>query len=232
MSTSGSAPTALIVHAHPEPQSFSTAQMTTAAQALRDAGYRVDILDLYSDAWAPVLDREEFAPVAGHFKPQAEQLRAVKGRTLDPAVQAHLDRVLAADLLVLSFPLWWFSLPAILKGWVDRVFVTGGVFGGDYGVFDDAALVGKRAMLLLTTGGSSESFRPGGAYGSLDDFLFHIHRGMLEFVGYRVLDPVATHAPARMTDEERRAALTAVTERFDALATQASSSLSSASPLA
>jgi NAD(P)H dehydrogenase (quinone) len=212
MSTFSAAPVALIVHAHPEPHSFSTAQMTAAAQVLRDGGYRVDVLDLYSDGWAPVLAREEFAPVEGHFKPQAEQQRAVREGTLDAAVKAGLDRLLAADLLVLSFPLWWFSLPAILKGWVDRVFVRGAVFGGDHGLFGDAALAGKRAMLLFTTGGSSESFRPGGAYGPMDDFLFHIHRGMLEFVGYRVLDPVITHAPARMTDRERAAALDAVRE--------------------
>ncbi|WP_255954860.1 NAD(P)H-dependent oxidoreductase [Streptomyces odontomachi] len=212
MSTFDAAPTALIVHAHPEPRSFTTAQMTTAAQALRDAGYRVDVLDLYADAWAPTLARDEFAPVEGHFKPQAEQMRAVKDGTLDAAVQAHLDRLLAADLLVLSFPMWWFSLPAILKGWVDRVFVMGGVFGGDHGIFGDAALAGKRAMLLFTTGGSGESFRPGGGYGSMDDFLFHIHRGMLEFTGFQVLDPVITHAPARMTGQERAAALDAVRE--------------------
>jgi NAD(P)H dehydrogenase (quinone) len=212
MSTLDAAPTALIVHAHPEPHSYSTAQMATAAQALRDAGHRVDVLDLYADGWAPVLAREEFAPADGPFKPQAEQMRAVKDGTLDAAVKAHLDRLLAADLLVLSFPMWWFSLPAILKGWVDRVFVMGGVFGGDYGLFGDAALAGKQAMLLLTTGGPSESFRPGGAFGPMDDFLFHIHRGMLEFVGYQALDPVVTYGPAHMTDQERAAALEAVRE--------------------
>ncbi|GHE85443.1 NAD(P)H dehydrogenase [Streptomyces spiralis] len=212
MSTFDAAPVALIVHAHPEPHSFSTAQMTTAARTLREAGYRVDVLDLYAEGWAPVLDRQEFAPVVGHFKPQAEQMRAVKDGSLDTTVGEHLDRLLAADLLVLSFPMWWFSLPAILKGWIDRVFVMGGVFGGDHGLFDDAALAGKRAMLLLTTGGSSESFRPGGALGPMNEFLFHIHRGMLEFVGYQVLDPVVTYGPAHMTDQERTAALDTVRE--------------------
>ncbi|PWI44976.1 NAD(P)H-dependent oxidoreductase [Streptomyces sp. ICBB 8177] len=210
MSSIDAAPVALIVHAHPEPQSFSTAQMATAAQTLREAGYRVDILDLYAEEWAPILDRHEFGPTEGHFKPQAEQMRAVKDGTLDAAVRDHLDRLLAADLLILSFPLWWFSLPAILKGWIDRVFVMGGVFGGDHGLFADAALAGKRAMLLLTTGGASESFQSGGTLGPMSDFLFHIHRGMLEFVGFQVLDPVVTYAPARMTVEARAAALAAV----------------------
>ncbi|MEV4002401.1 NAD(P)H-dependent oxidoreductase [Actinomadura sp. NPDC049753] len=222
MSTSDVAPLALIVHAHPEPRSFSTAQMTTAAQALREAGYRVDVLDLYSDAWAPTLARDDFPPVEGHFKPQAEQMRAVREGTLDATVQAHLDRLLAADLLVLSFPLWWFSLPAILKGWVDRVFAMGAVFGGDYGLFGDAALAGKRAMLLFTTGGPSEMFQPG-VFGSMDDFLFHIRRGMLEFVGYRVLDPVVTYGPAHMTDQERAAALEAVRESVTLIAAEPTS---------
>ncbi|GAA4300192.1 NAD(P)H-dependent oxidoreductase [Actinomadura luteofluorescens] len=217
MSTSDAAPVALIVHAHPEPHSFSTAQMTTAAQALRDAGYRVDVLDLYSDAWAPTLARDDFASAEGYFKPQAEQMRAVKDGTLDATVQAHLDRLLDADLLVLSFPLWWFSLPAILKGWVDRVFAMGAVFGGDYGLFGDAALAGKRAMLLFTTGGPSEMFQPG-IFGSMDDFLFHIHRGMLEFVGYQVLDPVITYGPAHMVDQERAAALEMVQESITRIA--------------
>ncbi|MFF6913043.1 NAD(P)H-dependent oxidoreductase [Streptomyces sp. NPDC012466] len=210
MSTFDAAPSALIVHAHPEPRSFSSAQMTAAARSLGEAGYRVDILDLYAEGWAPVLARDEFPPVDGPFKPQAEQLRAVEEGTLDAAVREHLDRLLAADLLVLSFPMWWFSLPAVLKGWVDRVFVMGGVFGGAHGLFGEAALAGKRAMLLFTTGGAGESFRPGGAFGPMDAFLFHIHRGMLEFVGFEVLDPVITYGPARMTDEERAAALEAV----------------------
>lgn len=207
MSTFGGVPTALIVHAHPEPRSFSTAQMTTAARTLNGAGYHVDVLDLYAEGWAPVLRREQFTSTEDRFKPQAEQVRAVREGTLDREVEAHLQRLLAADLLVLSFPMWWFSMPAVLKGWVDRVFVMGGVFGGEHGFFEDAALTGRRAMLLFTTGGSAEAFEPGGAFGPMDDFLFHIHRGMLEFVGYEVLDPVVTHKPVRMTDEERGVAL-------------------------
>ncbi|MEU2878439.1 NAD(P)H-dependent oxidoreductase, partial [Streptomyces sp. NPDC007070] len=221
MSTFPAAPTALIVHAHPEPHSFSTAQMTAAARTLSDAGYRVEIVDLYAEGWAPVLGRDEFAPVDGPFKPQAEQLRAVADGTLDATVRAHLDRLLAADLLVLSFPLWWFSLPAVLKGWIDRVFVMGGVFGGQHGLFEQAALAGRRAMLLVTTGGSRESFQPGGMLGAMDDFLFHIHRGMLEFVGYRVLAPVITYGPAHLTEEERAAALDAVRESVALVAADA-----------
>jgi NAD(P)H dehydrogenase (quinone) len=219
MMETNSRPMALIVKAHPEPESFSSVQTDVAAETLRQHGYDVDVLDLYADQWQPVLDRAEFGPVNGPFKPQAEQMRAAKDGSLDPAVSAHLDRLLAADLLVLSFPLWWFSMPAILKGWVDRVFVMGAVFGGERGLFADAALAGKHAVLLLTTGGSADSFRSGGAFGSLDHFLYHIHRGMLEFVGYQVLDPVVTYGPARLDDAKRADALGKVRESFRQIAT-------------
>ncbi|WP_399498496.1 NAD(P)H-dependent oxidoreductase [Streptomyces sp. P17] len=192
--------------------------MRTAAEALKDSGYSVDVIDLYAHDWSPVLGRPEFEPVEGLFKPQAEQMRAARDGTLPVDVKTHLGPLLAADLLVLSFPLWWFSMPAILKGWIDRVFVMGEVFGGGLGLFDRAALSGKRARLLLTTGGSADAFRAeGGEFGPMDDFLFHIHRGMLEFVGYEVVPPVVTHGPARMSDEERGAALDAVRDAFAGL---------------
>lgn len=209
---------ALIVHAHPEPASFSSAQAQVARSALEGQGYAVRVVDLYAEGWNAVLDSGEFARVDGAFKPQREQWNAVKSNSLRPEVRAGVDAVLEADLLVLSFPLWWFSVPAILKGWIDRVFVMGAVFGGDLGVFEEAALAGKRAVVLATTGGEEGSFAPEGDYGDIGDFLFHVHRGMLEFVGYEVLQPVVTYGPARRGDTERAHSLRVVHEAFSAIA--------------
>lgn len=172
------------------------------------------MIDLYARGWNPVLDQSEFAPFEGAFKPQREQRNAVKNGTLSTEVQADLDAVLAADLLVLSFPMWWFSVPAILKGWIDRVFVMGATFGGDLGLFENAGLAGRQAILLTSTGGSPASFEPGGAFGDVTDFLYHVQRGMLEFVGYSVLEPVITYGPAHLSDPARTEALDAVTEAF------------------
>lgn len=207
-------PTALIVHAHPEPSSFSTAQAQSARLALEAQDYQVEFIDLYAREWNPVLNRREFTPFEGAFKPQREQLRAVEAGTLSPDVRADLDSLLRADLLVLSFPLWWFSVPAILKGWLDRVFVMGAVFGGDFGLFEQAAMVGRRAVILATTGGSSTSFESDGSFGAIDQFLFHVNRGMLEFVGYDALEPVITFGPAHLDSAARAAALDAVRDAF------------------
>ncbi|MFB9315600.1 NAD(P)H-dependent oxidoreductase [Nocardioides plantarum] len=200
---------ALIVHAHPEPDSFSSAQAAAAADQLRAQGVDLRLVDLHAEGWDPVLAREQFLDGPGYFKPQAEQLHAAAGGTLADPVRTQLDQLQEADLLVLSFPLWWFSMPAIMKGWVDRVFVMGATFGGEHGIFADGGMRHKKAMLLLTTGGSSASFAPGATdgYGDLDTFLFHIHRGMLEFVGYDVLPPVVTYGPARLTEAGRAAAI-------------------------
>jgi NAD(P)H dehydrogenase (quinone) len=203
-----------MVHAHPEPTSFSTAQAGAARESLVRQGYSVEFIDLYAKHWAPVMDRDEFAPFDGPFKPQREQWNAVKGGLLASEVQADLDAVFRADLLVLSFPLWWFSLPAILKGWIDRIFVMGGVSGGDVGVFGEAALAGRRAVVLATTGGSADAFTHDGAFGDANDFLFHIHRGMLEFVGYDALEPVITYGPAHLDDIQRAEALADVRNAF------------------
>lgn len=200
---------ALMVHAHPEPESFSSAQAAAVAKQLRSDGVQVDVIDLYGEGWDPVLSREQFLDGTSYFKPQAEQMRAVTAGTLIEPVKSHLHELEQADLLILSFPLWWFSMPAIMKGWIDRVFVMGATFGGEHGIFTEGGMRGKKAMLLLTTGGTQTAFAPGAAdgYGDLDTFLFHIHRGMLEFVGYDVLPPAITYGPARRIDEARADAL-------------------------
>ena len=223
-------PTALIVHAHPEPNSFSNAQMRSARSSLQDQGYNVKTIYLYENGWSPVLDHSEFPSASTYFKPQAEQMAAANAGTLAPDVRADLDALLDADLLVLSFPLWWFSLPAILKGWIDRVFVMGAVFGGDHGLFDQAALAGHKAVLLITTGGSPDSFGEGSRFGVLDTHLFHIHFGMLRFVGYDVLEPIVTYGPAHLDADNRKAALFAIHDAFERIATRATLPLTTPVP--
>lgn len=217
---------ALIVHAHPEPSSFSTAQARLARALLAAQGYSVEFIDLYARDWHPVLNRDEFPPFEGSFKPQREQQNAFAEGRLPAEVGEDLAKVLAADLLVLSFPLWWFSFPAILKGWLDRVFVMGAVSGGNAGVFETAALAGKQAVVLATTGGSAEMFTETGLFGASDDFLFHINRGVLEFVGFDALEPIITFGPAHLDEAQRVDALEEVGRAFDAIDERATAATS------
>ncbi|ULH14698.1 NAD(P)H-dependent oxidoreductase [Deinococcus sp. KNUC1210] len=211
-------PRALIVHAHPEAASFCTAQMQEAARTLEARGYDVQISDLYRMDWQAALDRHDFTHLpADPFKPQAEQFRAVQGGTVASDVAAELEKLLAADLLVFSFPLWWFSLPALLKGWVDRVFAMGAVYGAGVGTYDRGRFLGRRALLLFTTGGPEGAYGPQANNGDLDTVLFHIQNGMLRFVGYTVLAPVVGHSPVRISADERAAQLSRVRAAFSTL---------------
>ena len=127
-------PSALIVHAHPEASSFCAAQMHEATAALLAQGYTVELSDLYAMNWEAALDRHDFTQdIWGQFKPPLAQEQASTAKSFAPDIAAEIEKLLRADLLVFSFPMWWFSLPALLKGWVDRVFVRGTAYGGRVG---------------------------------------------------------------------------------------------------
>ncbi|MDV6375520.1 NAD(P)H-dependent oxidoreductase [Deinococcus arenicola] len=200
-------------HAHPEPGSFCAAQMCGAADTLREQGYMVEISDLYAMNWGAALDRADFMhPLEGQFKPQAEQVRAAKEGSFAPDVAAELEKLQAADLLVFSSLLWWFSLAALLKGWVDRVFTMGTVYGGGVGTYDTGLFRGRRA--LLTTGGVVEHYGPNARDGEMNVNLFHIQNGMLRFT---VLAPVISYSLVRLTREDRAAQLGRVRGAFETL---------------
>ncbi len=117
----------LIVHAHPEPQSFTTSLKTTAQQTFKKLGHRVEVSDLYAMQFSPVASKEDFLELnqPDYFNYALEQRNAAKQNLLAPDIQAEIEKVKRADLIILNFPLYWTSVPAILKGWIDRVFVSG-----------------------------------------------------------------------------------------------------------
>lgn len=214
-------PHALIVHAHPEPDSFCSAQMREAVAALLAQGYTAEVSDLYAMNWRADLNREDFTHTPpSYFKPQADQLRAATDQTFAADVDSEIAKLQRADLLVFSFPLWWFSLPALLKGWVDRVFAMGVAYGGTVGRFDTGGFVGRKAMLLFTTGSTEEMFGTRARDGELDVILFHIQHGMFYFVGYQVFAPVVSFSPVRHSDALRAAQLADVREAFSNLETR------------
>src|SRR5215510_2266414 len=113
-----------LVHAHPEPRSFSSALARTAAETLSSAGHTVAISDLYAAGFDPVSGRRNFVTVrnADYYKQQQEEMYAAEHNGFAPELEAEIRKLEQADLLIFSFPLWWFGMPGILKGWVDRTF--------------------------------------------------------------------------------------------------------------
>jgi len=205
----------LIVLAHPEPQSFNGALFDTAVSTLHEAGHHVATSDLYRMGFNPVSGRHNFTTVKdpAFLKLQVEESHASETHGFALDIEAELQKLEAADVMIWQFPLWWFGLPAILKGWVDRVFAMGRVYG--YGhIYDTGRFRDKRALLSLITGGPAEAYVPGGFNGDLDAILRPIHRGMLQFTGFSVLQPAVHWQPAHVEPAARQDWLDAWAERL------------------
>lgn len=205
----------LIVHAHPEPKSFNAALTATAVEFFKSNGDGVTVSDLYAMGFDPVSDRRNFLSVKDptYFKQQVEELHASQTDGFSPAIAREIEKLEGCDGLILQFPLWWFGLPAILKGWADRVLVMGRVYGGGKW-YDNGAFRGKRAMLSLTTGGPDAVYRSDGLNGDIQQILYPINHGILRFTGFDVLPPFIAYGPAHLDEEGRRAYLRAFRQRL------------------
>ena len=198
----------LIVHAHPEPNSFNAALTAAAVDWFSGQGDGVTVSDLYAMNFDPVSDRRNFLTTRDpvYYKQQIEEMHASQTDGFSPDITGEIEKLEACDALILQFPLWWFGLPAILKGWVDRVLVMGRIYGGGKW-YDQGVFAGKRAMLSLTTGGPEATYQPDGLNGAIHRILFPINHGILRFTGFDVLPPFIAYAPAHLNDEQRRSDL-------------------------
>ena len=202
---------ALIVHAHPEPASFNAALRDTAARTLTERGAEVVVSDLYAQRFEAVAGRDDFLEL---HSPERlgyvhEQRRATASRGYAADILTEQDRLAAADLVIFQFPLWWYAVPAILKGWADRV-LTHGFAYTDERQFDRGLLRGKRAMLSITTGGTAEELEADSAHtGTIEQLLKPFAGGVLSFVGMTVLPPFIVHAVGSLTPKARIEALDA-----------------------
>lgn len=190
-------PTAHIVYAHFESKSFVRAMRDVVTSTLAEQGYRVTCSDLYAQGFDPVAKAEDFTQRRDpeYLVYSLEQRHAIECQALAPDIAAEVEAVKNADLLVFVFPVFWFSVPAILKGWIDRVFLSGLFYGGRR-VYDRGGMVGKRAMVVTSLGGREHMFGQHSIHGEIRGMLRHVLQGSLAYVGYEVLEPfVAYHVP-------------------------------------
>jgi NAD(P)H dehydrogenase (quinone) len=208
----------LIVHAHHEPASFNGAMTREAREALLAGGHEVIVSDLHAMRFDPVSDRRNFTSCwnAELLKQQDEETLASRVGGYVPELQAEMDKLAWCDALILQFPLWWFGMPAILKGWVDRVFAVGRAYGNRRW-FDRGVFAGKLAMCSLTVGGLEEIYSGQGINGPIAGILHPIHHGILAFTGFAVVEPFVVYGPSRMSQQARQACLARYRERVLAL---------------
>ena len=175
----------LIVYAHPNPASFSHALLDTLKAAYEQAGHAVVVRDLYALGFDPVLKGADF--------------QAFKAGSPPADIAAEQAHVAWADVITVIHPVWWTGLPAILKGWVDRVLSFGFAFtygeGGPEGL-----LTGKQALLVSCHGTPSEYYTNG---------MHHALRqtsdvGIFAFCGLEVVDHLFFGAVPSVDDATRK----------------------------
>ncbi|NMR21362.1 NAD(P)H-dependent oxidoreductase [Cellulomonas fimi] len=215
---------ALIVYAHPEPTSFSAAMLRVAREALEGAGHEVEVSDLYAEGFDPTAGRHDFLDVADpdRFHYQSEQAHAAATGTFAPDIVREQERVARADLLLFVFPLWWGGVPAILKGWFDRVLAYG--FAYEDGMrYETGFFRGRRGLLGVVTGGTRHRFSSGGSYGAIEQVLWPTQHCMIEYLGLTTFEPFVAYAAPRVDDAQRAAYLDQWRERvLDAAADELS----------
>ena len=185
--------TAHIVLAHPEAKSFNGYLSGITEKTLTSGGARVTVSDLYRMDFDPREGAHHYATLSNPdaFHAQTEQrFNAQNGGT--PAdVEAEIERLLACDLLVVHFPLWWFGMPAILKGWMDRVFVYGRMYRSAER-YDKGVCAGKKMIACVTTGASEESCSHNGREGDTQLHLWPILFAF-RYLGFSVYEPEVFH---------------------------------------
>jgi NAD(P)H dehydrogenase (quinone) len=182
-----------IVLAHPEPQSFNGHLAQEARSALEAAGWQVSQTDLYAGGFDPCEGPQHYRDRVdpARFDAQREQRHASDADALPAFVVEELQRLDAADLLILQYPMWWHMPPAILKGWFDRVFAYGDVYTARRR-FETGRFATRRALLSVTVGTSPATYEHNGRSGDISLMLWPVEF-TLAYVGYEILAPFVAY---------------------------------------
>lgn len=133
----------LVVYCHPNPHSLMAAARDRAVAGLTVAGHEVRLTDLYADGFVPEMT--------------AQERRTHREPGIGPDLQRYADDIVWAEILVLVYPTWWSGMPAMLKGWFDRVWVSGVAWEmGETDRRPTGRLRQIRRLVVVTSHGSSK----------------------------------------------------------------------------
>ena len=204
-----------IVYWHAEERSFNHAMLETAVTTLHECGHAVKVSDLKKMNFDPVVSRKSFTSVKNSqvFNPVQEAIFAAENNSFADFITTEITKIFWCDLLIFLFPLWWFGLPAMLKGYVEQVFAPGKFFDSTH-CYENGYLKGRKAMLSLTTGATADAYIKNGFNGDINVILRPIQRGILEYCGFGVLRPQIVYAPVHIMQEQRENELKKYAERL------------------
>ncbi len=194
-----------------------------ADEVLKAQGHEIMKSDLYGMGWKAVFDGEDFPRRANQARLSfiEESGHAFANGCQTPDVEEEQRKILAADAVILVFPLWWFGMPAIMKGWVDRVWAFGLAYGYQGAAnayrYGEGGFAGKRALLAVSVGGPAQDYSPRGINGPLEQLLFPITHGTLFFPGMQVLPTFAIYRAGQIDSDGMVEATAAWRSRLERL---------------
>jgi len=197
----------LIVLGHPCRRSFNAALAEAAVSELERHGHSARAEDLYAAEFEARLGRGDFPADRSDqwFDITREQARAFRRGEIGKDLQESVERLRWADTVILQFPIWWYGPPAVVKGWMDRVFLPGLAYGRDRS-FDTGGLGGKKAMPSVTVDAPPSAYLSDGRFGKMEAILWPLHLS-LRYVGFDVLQPFVAYEVS--ASDEQRAAIAA-----------------------
>lgn len=208
----------LLVYAHPEPVSFNAALRDATVETLKKQGHDVVVSDLYAMRFDPIFKKEDFLARQNLevFRPYPEALRACETKTFAPDISAEMEKVRRADLIIFQYPIWFSSMPAILKGWIDRVFQAGFAFTYT-NMYTGGLLHGKKGLLIVTVGSPEFVYSKQGPHGDLRELLLPFSHATCESVGLEMLPPALILGCGGMTKEQGLAEIETLKQKLKAL---------------
>lgn len=208
-----------IVYAHHEPASFTAAMKNAAIQNLERQGHSVVVSDLYGQGFSAVAQKWDFVTTSGgHFNYMLEQKHSAQlGNAFSPDILSEIQKLQVAEALLIITPLWWSSVPAILKGWFDRVLAMGVAWDSGR-IYENGLMHGKQAMLAVAGGHPAGYYTPEGRQlATAQQVLHHINHDTLAFCGFNVQEPYIALNILGMNQEERDKALHDWSQRAQSL---------------
>lgn len=183
----------LLVYAHPNAQSFNAALVKVIQEEIVKKGDQIKVKDLYAMNWNPVLSQKDF--------------EGYHSGNLPEDIKLEQTDVAWADLVIMVAPVWWYSIPAILKGYIDRVFSLG--FAYRYTATGPLGLLkGKKGLFITTSGANQQDAEYGGMMKTLDRSLV----GVFAFSGFAEKKHHNLFAVTTISEDERKQMLTEVRE--------------------
>jgi NAD(P)H dehydrogenase (quinone) len=194
----------LIVFAHPEPKSLNGALKDVAVQTLKENGHQVKVSDLYGMGFKATLDRNDFLKMQNQDRlmPMVEQFNASKTDSFVSDIKSEMKNIEWADLIIFQFPIWYETVPALLKAWFERVLAHGfahNIFDGK--INEQGLLKGKKAMISFTAGSDKESFYQDILEEDRTILLPPVAKA-LHFTGLEVIDTFAVFNAMMLSEED------------------------------